>query len=54
VEYVPLGKKNQKELQILRTAMLLKSTSSFSGMAVPQFEVLCQAFFQESGKRREK
>jgi hypothetical protein len=32
-------------------AMLLKSILLFSGMAMPQFEVLCQAFFQESGEK---
>jgi hypothetical protein len=36
-----LSRKRKKELKALRTAVLLKSTLLFSGMAVPQFEVLC-------------
>jgi hypothetical protein len=49
VEYVPRGEKEQKELQTLRTAMLLINSAT-----VPQLEVLCSAFFQESEKSAKK
>jgi hypothetical protein len=49
------GEKNQKGLQSVSFAtpqkerLPLGCRRSFSGTVVPQFEVLCQAFFQESG-----